>query len=1136
VKSACTIEPLRLRSMLLAAGVLATVGSHAEVELRLGDVAGSPGQTVRVPVLFSDATNIVAAQFDLAFDGDDLVSGSAVGGDALADHQVPSNEFMPGRRRVLVFSPANKALRAGTLVEIPLTIASNTPPGEVQLGLTNVVLASDEGAAVTPVTLVSARLIVTGGLVVPGTSNPWLAGMPDGFLDPYGDRVPAQSPTEVTGLSVRPGERLSFAASGGVKNGHGAGPFWPPDGQEQDPAWGHNNGSENGISDILAPGNSLLGVFLGPDRPDSTPAPDRLLFDTPETRAYAILFPALKQAFFIGDGRSSGGAGQKIVVPDGATRLFLGTMDGYIWYDNEGQFLVRIEVSEASPTLLGQPQSVTTNAGATVTFSVTATGTELLSYEWQYNGAIVSSAANATLRLDNVQPANAGDYTVIVENLAGSVTSKVATLTVLAPPAIAVQPQGDTVALGSKVIFNVTVTGSEPLSCQWRFNQRPINEATNLTLIIESARATDRGSYDVVVSNAAGTDTSSAVVLTVLEPPRFTLQPVDQFVPPGSTMTLRAQATGAPPLSYQWRRNGVNIPGATNDTLTLLNVQPEDSGSFGAVVANAVGTVDSDVASVVVSAGPLRLADMFADRSVSEAASGSGSADNLDATFEVGEPRHAGKVGGKSVWFGWRAPADGVARFDTRGSGFDTLLAVYTGMRADALQEVVSDEDQGGFLTSAVTFHAKAGVDYAVAVDGFNGASGLIMLNWSLEPSADEVPQIVEGPKSQAVAAGSDAELRVVTTAGVPLTCQWYGNGVAIAGATDSSLVLRQVGPANVGAYTVEVSTGKRAVVAGPAALEIGAGEGAVSEDKLGDLLGSGPGPLRLQGLGSQQGNAFVSVAMGSIGGQLLNNFGSTTEAKEPNHAGKIGGASRWFGLVAKDDGVMEVDTIGSAIDTVVAVYADLFLQELVASDDNGAPDGVRSLVRFRVNGGAAYYVAVDGVRGETGLVRLNWQLGRTPVVAGQPQGQQVRRGGEAILAVSATGVPGLEYQWWHGGFPVEGATNATLALRNVHSNHAGPYRVEMWNFAGTVRSEEAVIGLLPEEAVRMGSWGFTSEGYFNFRLLGATESRYVIEVSLDLRQWVPVSTNGPVNGELECVHPASQSLPRGFYRAKSSP
>ena len=139
-------------------------------------------------------------------------------------------------------------------------------------------------------------------------------------------------------------------------------------------------------------------------------------------------------------------------------------------------------------------------------------------------------------------------------------------------------------------------------------------------------------------------------------------------------------------------------------------------------------------------------------------------------------------------------------------------------------------------------------------------------------------------------------------------------------------------------------------------------------------------------------------------------------------------------------------------------------------------------------------------------------------------------------LAVTATGVPGVGYQWWHEGLPVIGATNATLALPKVYSNHAGRYRVEVWNFAGTTNSDEAVVGLLPEEALQMWNWGFTSEGYFSFRLLGATESRYAIEVSLDLKKWVPVSTNSPVNGEMECAYPASKTLPRGFYRAKSSP
>lgn len=97
---------------------------------------------------------------------------------------------------------------------------------------------------------------------------------------------------------------------------------------------------------------------------------------------------------------------------------------------------------------------------------------------------------------------------------------------------------------------------------------------------------------------------------------------------------------------------------------------------------------------------------------------------------EVGEPNHAGNIGGKSVWFEWVAPVAGMVSIDTHGSNFDTLLAVYTGSSVSTLIEIASNDNDGSANgTSGLSFVATAGTIYKIAVDGFNGASGNVMLN-----------------------------------------------------------------------------------------------------------------------------------------------------------------------------------------------------------------------------------------------------------------------------------------------------------------------------------------------------------------------------------------------------------------------
>jgi len=110
-------------------------------------------------------------------------------------------------------------------------------------------------------------------------------------------------------------------------------------------------------------------------------------------------------------------------------------------------------------------------------------------------------------------------------------------------------------------------------------------------------------------------------------------------------------------------------------------------------------------------------------------------ADNQYATKESGEPNHAGNAGGHSLWWRWTAPGNGPVSVDTSGSGFDTLLGVYTGTSIGSLTAVASNDDSGAATTSAVTFTAAAGTEYWIAVDGKNGAIGSVSLNLSFTPS-----------------------------------------------------------------------------------------------------------------------------------------------------------------------------------------------------------------------------------------------------------------------------------------------------------------------------------------------------------------------------------------------------------------
>jgi hypothetical protein len=182
----------------------------------------------------------------------------------------------------------------------------------------------------------------------------------------------------------------------------------------------------------------------------------------------------------------------------------------------------------SAPTFTTQPAPQTVNAGATVTFSASASGTPAPTYQWLKNSAPINGATSATLTLTNVQTSDAGTYSVVATNSAGNVTSTSAALAVNSPgggggttaPAIARQPQAQTVATGSTVVFSADVTGGG-MSYQWRRGSTTLAGATGATLVVNSATAADAGAYTVVATNSAGTVTSTAAALAVVNETNF---------------------------------------------------------------------------------------------------------------------------------------------------------------------------------------------------------------------------------------------------------------------------------------------------------------------------------------------------------------------------------------------------------------------------------------------------------------------------------------------------------------------------------------------------------------------------------------------------------------------------------------
>jgi hypothetical protein len=382
----------------------------------------------------------------------------------------------------------------------------------------------------------------------------------------------------------------------------------------------------------------------------------------------------------------------------------------------------------------------------------------------------------------------------------------------------------------------------------------------------------------------------------------------------------------------------------------------------------------------------------FEAAEVIDGGAGSARRDNREAEREPGEPEHALKTGGSSVWYRWTAPAAGRATFDTQGSDFDTLLAVYRGDSLSQLEEVASNDDiEPGVTQSRVSFPAQEGVEYRIAVDGYNAGKGSVVLNWELVEagendlfsSAQELTGesgTVRGDTTGATKEPAEPD-HAGNSGGASVWYRWTSpaDGVATfdtSGSEFDTLLAVYRGESLSQLQEVasndDVEAGLRhSRVTFPAA------EGDEYVIAVDGYSGqSGPLVLTWESYATGDNDHFsaatsITGATGSIQGS---NAGATKEPGEPDHAGDAGGHSVWYRWTAPASGTAWFDTFGSEFDTLLAVYCGSrvsSLDHVAANDDAGGSR--QSRVRFRAAAGSEYMVAVDGYARNTGAIVLNW-------------------------------------------------------------------------------------------------------------------------------------------------------------------
>jgi hypothetical protein len=262
-----------------------------------------------------------------------------------------------------------------------------------------------------------------------------------------------------------------------------------------------------------------------------------------------------------------------------------------------------------------------------------------LGYQWKKDGVVLDGKTEPTLSLFNVTSADAGSYTVVVtSDSCGSVESDPATLILNNGVEILDQPPNRTVCPGKSTGFAVRASGVG-LSYQWRKNDQDIPGATDVSVAIFNATRADEGIYVVVVSGMCGSATSLPATLTFDRSVQILNQPLGQTACVGGSATFSVNATGVGALTYRWKRNGTDIPGAVSSTYTVSNVRPEDDGTTYTVVVGPCGSDVSSNARLTVGAGNVTVDDASAcaGGSVVLRANVSGGSGNYSYAWSTGQ-------------------------------------------------------------------------------------------------------------------------------------------------------------------------------------------------------------------------------------------------------------------------------------------------------------------------------------------------------------------------------------------------------------------------------------------------------------------------------------------------------------------
>ncbi|MDA1275675.1 MAG: immunoglobulin domain-containing protein [Verrucomicrobia bacterium] len=407
------------------------------------------------------------------------------------------------------------------------------------------------------------------------------------------------------------------------------------------------------------------------------------------------------------------------------------------------------------PKVIVQPTGQTNEIGREVTFAVQAIGLAPLAYQWLRGGFNITGATASNLTIGPLETSDAGFYSVLVTNRLGRVASSAARLVVLLPPSIRSHPTDRSVLAGSSVSFLVDPAGTLPFQFRWLKDGEIIPNATNRSLSLNNVQKTNAGKYRVEVVNLYGAAISSNAVLTVNFPAAIVNQPVSQSVFEGTQTKFEVEASGTPPLTYQWTRNSSALRDATNSILHLVGVSTNDAGKYQVAVRNSFRIVTSSVAALTVN----------------------------PALLITRQPKSTNIVEGSNI----------------------TLFVEVSGARPIGFQWIKDKELIPGATNASLRFSPSSVSDsgvYSIFLSNSlaNAFSSNVILRVRV-PAA-----IVDQPVGRMALAGEDVAFRVGARGDPPIFYHWFRMGTNLPYATNAALNVTNVQYQDSADYFVVVS------------------------------------------------------------------------------------------------------------------------------------------------------------------------------------------------------------------------------------------------------------------------------------------------------------------------------------------